>query len=127
MGLRIKTAAALAGVAGGMVLLAGPAGAWECTNADKPAGAGAQVIFGGDDGVIFATKGLENRIDRGIIDPETGEGYHGIVAWDEDGDGVADGHTFVGIGPEGEIPLSAQLNGSPDHGIVNLCGPQGCN
>jgi len=70
-------------------------------------------------------KGLEMLIERGIVDFETGEGFHGLIGFDEDGDGVADASTYI-VGPGGELPLIAQLNGSPDHGMVNICGPEGC-
>jgi hypothetical protein len=29
--------------------------------------------------------------------------------------------TYI-VGPNGEIPTQAQQSGSPDHGIINLCG-----
>jgi hypothetical protein len=104
------------------------ASAHECYNASKPAGAGAQIILGEDaDGneTFDAKQGVIKRIEKGIIDLETGEGFHGILGFDEDGDGVADGHTYI-VGPNGELPLTAQLRGSTDHGINNLCGPTGC-
>jgi hypothetical protein len=39
--------------------------------------------------------------------------------------GEADAHTYI-VGPDAEIPLNAQLRGSTEHGINNLCGPTGC-
>ena len=83
------------------------------------------MVLGPEGEVVSATKGLVNRFERGIIDPDTGDGFHGIVGFDEDGDGVADASTYI-VGPNGEIPLNAQLRGSPDHGIINICGPEGC-
>ena len=68
-------------------LIAAPALAHQCTNASKsdPA-AGAQIVFGPDEQPIFITQGLLSRIDRGLDDAETGEGFHGIIAFDLDGD-----------------------------------------
>jgi len=95
--------------------------AFECTNVSKndPA-AGAQIVFGADDEPIFVSKGLQNRISKGLVDPETGEGFHGLIAFDFDGDGVADASTYIGVGPDGEIPLNAQFNGPACRGMTNL-------
>lgn len=104
-----------------VMLGSGIAGAHQCTNASKPPGAGAQVVIDGNtDEVVYATKGLLNRFERGLIGPD-GEGYHGLVGVDLDGDAKADMMTYI-VTPTGEIPTKAQQNGSPDHGIVNLCG-----
>jgi hypothetical protein len=119
-------------IALGAVTLSGSAAfAHECTNASRNAhkpDAGAQVVFASSDEAppLYVSQGLANRIDRGIVDFESGEGFHGLIAFDEDGDGEVDGSTYIGVGPDGSIPLNAQLNGSPDHGIVNICGPEGC-
>jgi hypothetical protein len=93
---------------------------FECSNVSKsdPA-AGAQVVIGPDGEILFVTPGLASRIERGMVDPETGEGFHGQVAFDVDGDGVADFSTFM-VGPNGEIPLQAQLNGPACRGMTNL-------
>ncbi|MGQ0831124.1 MAG: hypothetical protein ACT4OV_05550 [Microthrixaceae bacterium] len=108
-------------VMAGVVLASGVAGAQQCTNANKPPGAGAQVVIDGNtDQVVFATKGLTNRFERGLIGPD-GEGFHGLVGIDLNGDGKADLMTYI-VGPNSEIPTQAQQNGSPDHGIVNICG-----
>ena len=95
--------------------------AFECTNVSKsdPA-AGAQVVFGPEDEILYMSKGLQNRIDKGLIDFETGEGFHGIIAFDFDGDGVADTSTYIGVGPDGEIPLEAQFAGPACRGMTNL-------
>ena len=95
--------------------------AFECTNVSKsdPA-AGAQVVFGPEDEILYMSKGLQNRIDKGLIDFETGEGFHGIIAFDFDGDGVADASTYIGVGPDGEIPLEAQFAGPACRGMTNL-------
>jgi len=109
------------GVVGGLVLMAGPALAHECTNASKKyADSGAQLVFGPNDEVLFISRGLENRISQGIVDFETGEGFHGIIAFDVDGDGVADASTWIGVGPEGEVPLEAQFRGPACRGLTNI-------
>ena len=102
-----------------LALVAGPAAAHECTNANKPAGAGAQVIIGPDGQIEWSTKGVQVRFQHGIIDQD-GNGYHGLIGLDVDGDGTADYTTYI-VGPNGELPETAQQNGSPDHGIVNIC------
>jgi hypothetical protein len=112
------------GVVGGVVAslaLASSAMAFECTNVSKsdPA-AGAQILIGPTGEILWTTKGLANRIAQGHIDPATGEGFHGVVAFDIDGDGVADASTYIGIGPAGEIPLEAQFRGPACRGLTNL-------
>jgi len=107
---------------GSLVLSTGAASAHECTNASKNANnpaAGAQLVLGADDEVIYISKGLQNRIDQGLVDFDSGEGFHGLIAFDIDGDGVADASTWI-VGPDDEIPLNAQENGSPCHGVVNI-------
>jgi hypothetical protein len=103
------------------VLIAAPALAHQCTNASKsdPA-AGAQIVFGPDEQPIFITQGLLSRIDRGLVDAETGEGFHGIIAFDLDGDGAADVSTWIGVGPDGQIPLEAQFAGPACRGLTNV-------
>jgi len=103
------------------ILIAAPALAHQCTNASKrdPA-AGAQIVFGADDQPIYITPGLLARFEQGVVDPDTGEGFHGIVAFDLDGDGEADASTWFGVGPDGEIPLVAQLQGPACRGLTNI-------
>lgn len=103
------------------ILMAVPAFAHQCTNASKddPA-AGAQIVFGQNDEVLFITAGLQRRIDQGLIDPETGDGFHGLIAFDIDGDGVADASTWIGVGPDGQIPLEAQFRGPACRGLTNI-------
>ena len=122
MGIGKRALVVTAGVVGGLVLMAGPALADSCTNASKKyADSGAQIVFGPNDEVVFITRGLENRIAQGIVDPESGEGFHGIIAFDEDGDGVADFSTYIGVGPDGhELPIEAQFRGPACRGITNL-------
>lgn len=103
------------------ILIATPALAHQCTNASKsdPA-AGAQIVFGPDEQPIFITQGLLNRIERGLVDAETGEGFHGIIAFDIDGDGKADASIWIGVGPDGQIPLEAQFAGPACRGLTNI-------
>ncbi|MFL5769412.1 MAG: hypothetical protein ACJ765_04980 [Chloroflexota bacterium] len=95
--------------------------AHECTNASKstPA-AGAQIVVGVNGDIIFATEGVLARVERGLIDPNTGEGFRGIIAFDLTGDGVADASTWFGVGPDGEIPLVAQFKGPACKGLTNI-------
>jgi hypothetical protein len=102
-----------------IVLTAGPSLAHECTNLDKVAGAGAQLVFGPGDTIEYISTGLQKRIDQGIVDPETGEGFSGLIAFDEDGDGTADFFTYI-VGPNDELPDQAQWNGSVCHGVINI-------
>ncbi|HEU4542231.1 MAG TPA: hypothetical protein VFR23_13970 [Jiangellaceae bacterium] len=104
------------------IVAAAPAVATECVNASKKdQAAGAQIVFGSNDEVLFVTQGLQNRLDQGLVDPDTGEGFHGLIAFDFDGDGQADVSTWVGVGPDGEeIPLEAQLRGPACRGLTNI-------
>lgn len=103
------------------ILIAAPALAHECTNASKqnPA-AGAQIMFGPNDELLFITEGLQSRIEQGLVDPDTGEGFRGLIAFDLDGDGLADASTWIGVGPDGEIPLEAQFRGPACRGLTNI-------
>ena len=72
-------------VATALIASAGSALATECANADKPVDAGVQVVIG-PEGVVWATPGLEKRFGKGLVDPATGEGFHGLVGFDVDGE-----------------------------------------
>jgi hypothetical protein len=103
------------------LLIASTALGFECTNVSKSRpSAGAQVVFGVNGEILFVTKGLANRIEQGLVDPESGEGFHGQAAFDLDGDGVADASVYFGVGPDGEIPLNAQLKGPACRGLTNI-------
>jgi hypothetical protein len=102
-----------------VVLTAGPGLAHECINASRNGTAGAQLVLGADDSVIYISKGLQSRVDRGLVDFETGEGFSGLVGFDIDGDGVGDLATWI-VGPGGELPLTAQFNGDPCKGATNI-------
>jgi hypothetical protein len=104
-------------------LLSGTALATECINASKSdQSAGAQLILGSDfQTPIYLSKGLQQRLEHGVIDAETfEEQFHGLIAFDTDGDGVADLSTWVGVGPDGEIPLEAQFAGPACRGLTNI-------
>ena len=108
------------------MLMAGPAFAHECTNASKDANnpaAGAQIVFGcGDDEILSAKPHALALLEQGSF-PK------GWIAFDIDCDGVADAGTFI-VGPNGELPMTAQLNGTDAHGVMNICTylglPLGC-
>ena len=95
-------------------LLSGTALAFECTNASKSdQAAGAQLVLGPDfQTPIYISQGLQKRLEQGVVDAETfEEDFHGLIAFDIDGDGVADLSTWIGVGPDGEVPLAAQFAG----------------
>jgi hypothetical protein len=81
------------------LLIASSALAHECTNASKsdPA-AGAQILIGPTGEIVWITEGLANRLAQGIVDPDTGTGFHGLIAFDADGDGNADYSTWIDVG-----------------------------
>jgi hypothetical protein len=119
-------AAAGAGVAVVAVVVAmgGTAFADHCTNIERDShdpSKGVQVVINATDGSIeSANAGVQNRIAQGIIDPATGEGFHGLVGIDFNGDNTVDAMTYL-VGPEGDaLPETAIRNGSPDHGIVGI-------
>jgi hypothetical protein len=112
----------LGSVAAAAALLATAAPAWahECVNADKNQAAGVQVVIDANTGeLVWVSQGLQQRIAQGLVDPDTGEGFSGLLGFDVDGDAVADVSTFI-VGPEMEIPEQAQLNGPECHGITNI-------
>jgi hypothetical protein len=117
MNILKKAAFGAAAVAGTIVLAAGPALAHECTNVarnDIDPSKGAQIIFGCGEDEILAAK------PHALALLQSGKFPSGWIAFDVDCDGVADAGTYI-VGPEGEIPTQAQQNGSPDHGVVNIC------
>jgi hypothetical protein len=119
MGIRRSGALGAVAAAALSVLGAGTALAVDCTNASKPAGAGVQVIIGPDDEIEWTTRGVAVRIDHGLIDSNTGEGFHGLIGFDVDGDGKADVSTYV-VTPNSALPEVAQINGAACHGIVPI-------
>ncbi|HEX2416741.1 MAG TPA: hypothetical protein VHJ83_01270 [Micromonosporaceae bacterium] len=116
-----RTALVALGSAAVLVLSAGPSLAHECVNASKKdQSAGAQAVIDLTTGqVVWSTPGLANRFAQGLVDPNTGEGFHGLIGFDLDGDGIADVSTFI-VGPEDEIPEIAQTNGPACSGITNI-------
>ena len=120
LGMKVTSRIALAGfaVTSSIVLGAAPALAHECINASKPAAAGVQLVIG-PTGIAWTTPGLAKRFANGLVDPNTGEGFHGLIGFDFNGDGVVDFSTYI-VGPDDEIPLLAQFNGPACHGITNI-------
>jgi hypothetical protein len=96
--------------------------AHECVNASKDdQAAGAQALIDWNTGVIlWMTEGLASRLAQGVVDPATSEGFHGLVAFDATGDGIADFSTWIDVGPGGSVPLVAQLSGPACEGLTNL-------
>ena len=105
------------------VLFTGTASAFHCNNVSKDAknpGAGAQIILDANtDEVVSATSGVLKRVEKGLIDPDTGEGYHGLIGLDFDGDGNADASTYI-VTPNDVLPDPAIENGPADHGIISF-------
>ena len=94
---------------------------WNISKDAHDPAAGVQIVVGPDgETIVFATNGLQQRIALDLVDPETGDGYHGLFAIDLNGDGTADISTFL-VTPGNEVPPIAQDSGSPDHGIVDIC------
>jgi hypothetical protein len=118
--MRRPLTATILGVVASLAI-ASSAFAFECTNVSKsdPA-AGAQILMGPSGEILWMKEGLAQRLERGLIDPETGEGFHGQIAFDFDGDGLADASVYFGVGPDGEIPLDAQLKGPACRGLTNI-------
>ena len=103
-----------------LLAAAGPAWAHECVNADKNQTAGVQVVIDVNTGaVVWVSNGLQQRIDHGLVDPDTGEGFSGLLGFDLDGDAAADVSTYI-VGPDAEIPEEAQFNGAACHGVINI-------
>jgi hypothetical protein len=92
---------------------------FECTNLSKPPAAGTQVVFGPDGQIVWVSRGLERRIEQGLVNPDSGEGFHGLIGFDFDGDGVVDASTYI-VTPDSEIPLEAQFRGPACRGMSNL-------
>ncbi|HWJ11282.1 MAG TPA: hypothetical protein VNS46_18015 [Nocardioides sp.] len=117
----ILRAAAVLGTTAGLVLVtSGVASAHECVNISKKnQAAGVQIVFGDGDAPVWVSAGLQRRIDAGLVDLETGEGFHGLIGIDFDGDSVADVATYI-VGPDGEIPSQAQDRGAPCAGVVDF-------
>lgn len=112
----------LAAVTGGMLaslLIATSVLGHECVNANKRPDAGVQVIFNFQGQLVWLSDGLAGRIEKGLVNPETGEGFHGLAGLDINGDGSADVTTYF-VGPDDEIPWEAQVRGAACHGILNI-------
>jgi hypothetical protein len=102
------------------LLAAGPVMAGHCTNADKNAAAGVQAVMDAFTGeVVWISNGLQQRIDQGLVNPVTGEGFHGLLGFDLNGDAVADLTTFI-VTPNFALPEQAQMRGAPCHGVISI-------
>ncbi len=104
-------------VVGGVVSTASPAFSYHCLNANKPPAAGVQVSVNTTNGdLVFANKGAAARAEKGLL---TEDSFSGLFGLDFNGDGIVDASTFI-VTPTGQIPETAQNNGSPDHGIITF-------
>ena len=119
--MRRPIIAAILGIVASLAI-ASSAMAHECVNASKSdQAAGAQALIDANTGeILWTTEGLANRLAHGVVDPVTSEGFHGLVAFDATGDGIADFSTWIEVGPDGEVPLVAQLSGPACRGLTNL-------
>jgi hypothetical protein len=107
------------GATAAVVLIAAPGLAHECVNASRNGAAGAQLVLNDAGDIVYISKGLQSRIDNGLVDFETGEGFHGLIGFDVDNDGVGDLATWI-VGKDGEVPLQAQYNGPVCKGVTNI-------
>lgn len=115
-----RTATVAAATVGILAVGSGTAFAHQCINISKNPSAGVQLVFDETTGeVAWISKGLQQRIEQGLVDFETGEGFSGLIGFDVDGDGKADAATYI-LGPTGEIPQQAQWNGAECKGMVNF-------
>lgn len=107
----------------GMMAMTGSAFAHDCTNASKDANnpaAGVQAIVDTNTGTFeWLSAGLQQRVSSGLVDLNTGAGFHGLIGLDFNSDGVVDAVTYL-VGPASELPQTAQNNGSPCHGVTSL-------
>ena len=102
--------------------IASSALASDCINVSKSdQEAGVQAILDVTTGeIVWTSVGLANRLERGLVGPD-GEGFHGLVGFDFDGDGVVDASTWIGVGPDGtEIAEPALLNGPACRGLTSI-------
>jgi hypothetical protein len=117
--MRRRFLAVVAGVVAS-VLISSVALGHECVNANKQPGAGAQVMINLVTGEVTPlTDGVERRLEQGLIDPDTGEGFHGLIGIDFDGDGTIDLTTWI-VGVDDEIPQIAQFSGPACQGVTNI-------
>ena len=119
--MRRTMTATLVGVVASLAFVSS-ALASDCMNASKSdQTAGAQVILNLATGeIVWATPGVASRLDKGLIGAD-GEGFHGLVGFDFNGDGVVDASTWIGVGPAGtEIAEPALLNGPACRGLTSI-------
>ena len=89
--------------------------AFHCGNASKPVGPGEQAVLDMNGNPISIGPAYQHQVEHGK-DPNSLHG--GFVGFDCNGDGVADVDTYAN--PHGAVPEQAQLNGSPNHGVVEI-------
>lgn len=119
--MRRPIAATILGIVASLAI-ASSALAFDCVNASKSdQAAGAQLLLDLTTGeIVWMTPGLAERFEQGLIGPE-GEGFHGLIALDGNGDGVVDVSTWIGVGPNGtEIAEPALLNGPACRGLTSI-------
>ncbi len=78
--MRRPITAAFLGIVASLAIASSALG-HECTNASKsdPA-AGAQALIDSNTGeILWMTEGLANRLAKGVVDPDTSEGFHGLL------------------------------------------------
>ena len=118
--MRRPITAAFLGIVASLAIASSALG-HECVNASKSdQAAGAQILIGPTGEIVWTTEGLAARLAEGVVDPDTGAGFHGLIAFDADGDGNADYSTWIDVGLDGEVPLVAQLSGPACRGLTNL-------
>ena len=123
MSLMRRAAITVSAAVSAVVVGAVPAMAHQCVNPDKQPGAGAQVIFNEVTGAMtFANAGIEKRFTSGVTTEET---FRGLIGFDFDGDGIADGTTWI-VGKYGEIPQQAQQAGADCHGVIDFAAWFAC-
>jgi hypothetical protein len=113
--------ATILGVVASLVIVSS-ALASDCMNASKSdQTAGVQAIVNLTTGeIVWTTPGLAQRLEQGLVGA-SGEGFHGLVGFDFNGDGVVDASTWIGVGPEGtEIAEPALLNGPACRGLTSI-------
>ena len=110
----IPVAAAIA-----LGVTAGPAAADHCVNANTN-NQGLQVVIDAATGEpSYLAPGVRRRVERGLIDVATGDGFAGPLGIDFDGDGTAD-VVSLQVTPWNAIPEPALVNGATCHGIVDI-------
>ena len=119
--MRRPITAAFLGIVASLAI-ASSALAHECVNASKSdQAAGAQALIDANTGeILWITEGLTNRLAKGVVDPNHRRRPPRPDRLRCHGDGNADYSTWIEVGPDGEVPLVAQLSGPACRGLTNL-------